>query len=211
MSEIIQQLWNFDDADLAANRMGQLTAKQKTMLARELKSYKMVYLGIGIFIAVIFCCVPIIALLGKGLFSTLISGLNIPFLPSQNSSTDLMDTLPLFAMGGFAVIFIAFAVLIVGIVLVVYYIRGNKKEDITVKKAEGVVNFMQVEKRVRTTSNNRGYKDINVLEMRVGTDQKFTEVNDRLPNIINQGEEWTIYYTSHPFKFLSGEIISKGK
>ena len=208
MSEIIQQLWNFDDADLAANRMGQLTAKQKTMLAGELKSYKMVYLGIGIFIAVIFCCVPIIALLGRGLFSTLISGLASP---SQNSPADLMDTLPLFAMGGFAVIFIVITVLIVGIVLVVYYIRGNKKEDITVKKAEGVVNFVQVEKRVRTTSNNRGYKDINVLEMRVGTDKKFTEVNDRLPNIINQGEEWTIYYTSHPFKFLSGEIISKGK
>jgi len=204
----LKELWGFDETDLNANRMGQLTAKQKTTLTAELKSYKNVYLGIGIFLAVVFCCFPIVVLLGRGLLPVLMRGL---VSPSQISPTDFMNTLPLFAIGGFALVFIFLTMLIVGVVLFIYYKRGNKKENIAVKKARGVVNFVFVEKRIRASETTMGYKDIKVLEMRVGTENNFTDINEKLPNIINQGEEWIVYYTSHPFKFLSAEFVSKGK
>lgn len=200
MSDLtLQEIWKFDDADLGANRLGQLTEKQKKNLTEEHKSYKMVYAGIGVFVALIFCCLPIMMMLGRGILPLLISG------SSQSSPADMI---PLIAMGGFAVIFAIVAAVIVGGVLVVLYLRGSKKTDVAVKRAQGKINFVWVEKRVRNPSSKASpYKDIRVLELRIG-DSKF-EVNENLPSLLNEGDEWIIYYTSHPFKFLSAERVSK--
>jgi hypothetical protein len=46
-----------------------------------------------------------------------------------------------------------------------------------------------------------------VLYLSLG-DKKF-EVPNNLKEMIREGEEWIIYYTSYPFKFLSGEGMNK--
>ncbi len=92
--------------------------------------------------------------------------------------------------------------------------RGNKTVNTAVKKAEGPVNIVRVEKEVidhaRGAGTNRIFKKkIQVYEMRVGG-TKFDNVSDELPNLIQQGDEYAVYYTSHPFRILSAELI-KGK
>jgi len=59
-----QNLRRFDDADLGANRLGQLTEKQRNFLAGEHKSQQSIFVGVGGFIALIFCCLPILILVG---------------------------------------------------------------------------------------------------------------------------------------------------
>jgi hypothetical protein len=56
MSEAkLKEALNFDEADLGANRMGQLTQKQKERLTEKFKSNRNLYLFIGIAIVVMFC------------------------------------------------------------------------------------------------------------------------------------------------------------
>ena len=68
MTKTLEQVLNFDDADLASNRLGQLTLKQKDLLAEKAKSHKSFNTTIGVIIAVIFggalltgLCSPILA------------------------------------------------------------------------------------------------------------------------------------------------------
>ena len=64
MPETIEQFWNFDETDLGANRLGQLSEKQKTYLLSEHKTQKNVFLGVGGFVTALiflaFCCLPVI-------------------------------------------------------------------------------------------------------------------------------------------------------
>ena len=50
-------------------------------------------------------------------------------------------------------------------------------------------------------------EDVRVLHLNLG-DKKF-EVNEQLRSIIQEGQDWTIYYTGDPFKFLSAEMLSE--
>jgi len=54
MTNTLEQVLNFDDADLASNRLGQLTQKQKDLLAEKAKSHKSFNNAIGVFIALMF-------------------------------------------------------------------------------------------------------------------------------------------------------------
>ena len=60
-----QNLLGFDEADLGANRLGQLTDKQKNFLAGEHKTQQSVFVGVGIAIAFIFCCLPVFVAGGR--------------------------------------------------------------------------------------------------------------------------------------------------
>lgn len=195
MSDLeLSEYWNFDDADLEANRLGQLTEKQKKFLLGEHKSQRGVFLGVGGAAAVLFCCLP-----------ALMIGLRVALPMLLNGGTsDLQEMLPLAAMGGFAIIFIGMAVFIVGTVVAIYLMRANKKADISVKRVEGKVTYTWGTKRVRTPGSSvRGYEDVRVLHLNL-SDKKF-EVKEQLQELIKENEEWTIYYTSEPFKFLSAE------
>lgn len=56
LSELeLMKLMGFDVADLAANRLGQLTQKQKTLLAEKATKHKSLYTIIGIVIAIMVC------------------------------------------------------------------------------------------------------------------------------------------------------------
>ena len=199
MSETIEQVLNFDDADLASNRLGQLTQKQKGLLAEKAKNHKSFNTVIGVIIAVIFG-----GALLTGLGAPILATLGGSLLESGEVTTEaLIALIPIICM----VLF--FLVIFGGILIVVLRVifeRANRKVDITVRRVEGAVNFVWVEKQERnTTKTGPMYKTVRVLEMRIGG-ETFT-VNQELPNVINQGEEWIFYYTNHPFKFLSAEQV----
>jgi hypothetical protein len=104
-----------------------------------------------------------------------------------------------------------FLIVFGGILIVVIRLvfqRANRKVDTIIRRAEGKVNFIWVERQVRRTGNSGPrYRTVRALEMRVGSDNTFNNVNERLPSLINQGEEWIFYHVNHPFKILSAEKI----
>jgi hypothetical protein len=195
----LMKYWNFDDADLGANRLGQLTEKQKNFLATEHKTQRNVFLGVGGVIAILFCCLPFMAFGIKGLIPILLTG----------DFTNPSGMLPLFAIGGFGMIFFGITVVIIAGVVVIYMLRANKKTDTAVKHVEGDVQYVWGVKRVRTPNSSvRSYEDVRVLYLNIG-DKKF-EVNQQLQDLIKENEAWVVYYTSYPFKFLSAEKTIKG-
>ena len=191
------EVLGFDDADLGSNRLGQLTQKQKELLVEKAKSHKSFNTIIGVIIAVVFG-------------GALLTGLGAPVLATVGGSLlesgevtaeALIALIPIICM----VLF--FLVIFGGILIVVLRIvfeRANRKVDTVVRRVEGKVNFVWVERRERNTrKTGPTYKTVRVLEMRIGGET--FNVNNELPNVINQGEEWIFYYTNHPFKFLSAE------
>ena len=194
MPESIMDYWKFDEADLGANRLGQLTEKQKKYLVGEHKSQRGVFIGVGVVVAFLFLCLPALLIGSRVLLPMLLSG----------KPSDLQELIPLIAMGGFGIIFIGTAVLIVGAVVIFYVIRARKPAELAVLTARGKVEYTWGTKRVRTPGSSvRSYEDVRVLHLNLG-DKKF-EVKEQLQEIIQEGEEWSVYYTSYPFKFLSAE------
>lgn len=194
MPESIMDYWKFDEADLGANRLGQLTEKQKKYLVGEHKSQRGVFIGVGVVVAFLFLCLPALLIGSRVLLPMLLSG----------KPSDLQELIPLIAMGGFGIIFIGTAVLIVGAVVIFYAIRARKPAELAVLTARGKVEYTWGTKRVRTPGSSvRSYEDVRVLHLNLG-DKKF-EVKEQLQEIIQEGEEWSVYYTSYPFKFLSAE------
>ena len=190
----IMELWKFDEADLGANRLGQLTEKQKKYLVGEHKSQRGVFIGVGVVVAFLFLCLPVLLIGSRVLLPMLLSG----------KPSDLQELIPLIAMGGFGIIFIGTAVLIVGAVVIFYAIRARRPAELAVLTARGKVEYTWGTKRVRTPGSSvRSYEDVRVLHLNLG-DKKF-EVKEQLQEIIQEGEEWSVYYTSYPFKFLSAE------
>ncbi len=199
----IQTVLNFGDADLAANRLGQLTQKQKDLLAEKAKSHKSFNTAVGVVIAIIFG-----GSLLTGLATPLFAALGGSFLENGKIKPEaILTALP------FICISLFFLVVFGGILIVVLRVvfgRANRKVDTTVQRVEGTVNFVRVERQERRTGNTGPmYRTIRVLEMRIGG-ETFT-VQEELPSVINQGEEWIFYYTNHPFKFLSAEKPTKGE
>jgi hypothetical protein len=185
----LMELWGFDDSDLGANRLGQLTEKQKSFLLGEHKSQKGVFLGVGAAVVFIFLCLPALVIGSKVILPAILSG-----------DTSITDFLPAgIGLGGVAALLVP-----VIAVVAIYVLRSGKKADITVKHVEGPVTYTWGTKRVRTpTSSTSKWKDVKVLHLNLG-DKKF-EVKEAMQAIIKEDEKWTIHYTSYPFKFLSAE------
>jgi hypothetical protein len=196
----LRELWNFDDADLGANRLGQLTEKQRKFLVGEHKTQRGVFLGVGMAVVVLFCCFPALLFGARGLLPMLISG----------GSSDPVDMIQKYAFIVFGIIFFGIAALVVGTIAAFFIMRANKKADIAVRHTEGIVTYTWGTKRVRTPGSRvRNYEDVRVLHLNLG-DKKF-EVKVQLQDAIKEGENWVVFYTSDPFKFLSGEFVSKEK
>lgn len=197
--EKIMEVLDFDDADLGANRLGQLTQKQKVVLTEKAKSHKNFNTIIGVIIAVVFG-----GALLTGLGTPILAAVGGSLLESGKVTTEALLTLiPIICAGLFFLVI--FGVVLIFVLRVVFE-RANRKVDTTVRRVEGMVNFVWVERRERNTSKTGPtYKTVRVLEMRIGGET--FNVNNELPNIINQGEEWIFYYTKHPFKFLSAERV----
>ncbi len=196
--EKIMEALDFDDADLGANRLGQLTQKQKNVLAEKAKSHKSFNTIIGVIIAVVFG-----GALLTGLGAPILATLGGSLLESGKVTTEALLTLiPIICAGLFFLVIFGIVLIVV---LRVVFERANRKVDTTVRRVEGIVNFVWVERRERNTmKTGPTYKTVRVLEMRIGG-ETFSNINNELPSLINQGEEWIFYYTNHPFKFLSAE------
>lgn len=198
MTESLEQVLNFDEADLASNRLNQLTQKQKNELAEKAKSHKSFNTIIGVIIAVIFG-----GALLTGLGAPILATLGGSLLESGKVTTEaLIALIPIICMVLFFLVIFGGVLLVV---LKVVFDRANKKVDTTVRHVEGTVNFVWVERRERNTrKTGPTYKTVRVLEMRIGG-ETFSNINNELPSLIDQGEDWTFYYTNHPFKFLSAK------
>ena len=198
-SEIMNVL-DFNDADLAANRLGQLTQKQKDLLVEKSKKHKSFNTAIGVIIAIMFG-----GTLSAGLGAPILATLGGSFLEKGRITTEaIVASIGLICVSIFSLVVVGGLLLMV---LKIDFERANKKVDIVVRRAEGKVNFVWVEKQERNSSKTGPmYKTVRVLEMRLGG-ETFT-VKQELPNVINQGEEWVFYYTNHPFKFLSAEKMN---
>ena len=187
MSNEVQNLLGFDDSDLAANRSGQLTEKQKKFLSGEHRSQQSVFAGVGGFVALIFCCLPVLVFGGRVL---------LPQWLADPRSFNLAEIMPFVAAGGNTLLL---AVVVVGAVVVLYLVRSRRTADITVRQARGTIDYVWDTKRVRTPGSSvRSYEDVRVLIMRVGPERRF-EVKEPFQNVFIEGEEWVIYYTSYPF------------
>jgi hypothetical protein len=202
MSELeLMKLLKYDDADLAANRLGQLTQKQRNLLDDKAKKDKNFYIIIGVVIALVAC---------GGMFTRvvipLLTGTGNSFLQTGELGPDvLISMLPTLGISGFFILLFGGVVILV---LRTVFKKADRKVDTTVHRAEGKVNFVWVE-REEPNHNDDGpmYNTVRLLEMRVGSDTNFTNVNSKLPNLLNQGDEWIFYYANHPFKILSAEKV----
>ena len=193
MSELqLKEFWKFDDADLAANRSGQLSEKQKTYLTGEHKTQKNTFLGSGGLVLLLFLCVPALVIGARVVLPAIFSG-----------DSSFSDILP----AGMGLGFVGIFAVPVFAVLAIYMLRAGKKADLTIKRADGKAAYSWGTKRVRNPCNSaRPYDDVRVLHLSLG-DKKF-EVHNDLQQVIQEGEIWRIYYTSYPFMFLSGEKTS---
>lgn len=193
MSNGLKEFWKFDDVDLAANRNGQLSERQKTLLTSEHANQRKAFFGVGGVVAVIFLCVPLLVIGSRVL---------IPAILSRDFQ--LQNLLPVgVGMGTVLSIFVPL-LLVIGL----YFLRANKQPDFSIKRAAGKAVYSTGTKRVRTPGNSaKPYDDVRVLYLSLG-DKKFEVPND-LKEIIREGDEWVIYYTSYPFKFLSGEAVKR--
>jgi len=201
MSQTLSQVLNFDDGDLASNRLGKLTEKQKSLLAEKYQTNKNKYLMVGILI--IFMCFS--AFLCR-LIPSLLNITSISFFENGSfDPTSLTSILPFLVIGG--ILFLVFGTVVV-LVLRVVFGKAKRQADTAVRRVEGKVNFVWVEREERNlTDVGPRIKMVRSLELRVGTDTTFNNINTELPNLIDQGDEWIFYYTNHPFKILSAEKV----
>lgn len=189
MSETLKDFWKFDDVDLAANQNGQLSEKQKALLVSEHANQRKAFFSVSGVVAVIFLCVPFLVIGSRVL---------IPAILSRDFQ--LQNLLPVGVGMGTVLSIIVPLILVIGL----YLLRANKQADLSIKRTEGKAIYSTGTKRVRNPGNNaKPYDDVRVLYLSLG-DKKFEVPND-LKEIIREGDEWVIYYTSYPFKFLSSE------
>lgn len=192
----LMEFWKFDDTDLSANRLGQLTEKQKTYLTGEHKSQSRVFFGVGAVVAIAFCCLPILLIGSRVILPMALRG----------DLADIQEMIPFAATGGIGIVAVVSVLVPLAAILAIYFARGSKKANISVKSIEGTVKYIWGTKRVRTPGSSvRSYEDVRVLHLTLG-DKKF-EVKEQLQELIREGENWVVYYTSYPFKFLSAEQV----
>lgn len=193
MSDVkLRKFFEFDESDLAANRSGKLSAKQKSKLETSEKGADQIFIGAGIFFIIV-ALIVIYFVAGESILK-LFSG----------ESLSSQDTLAIVLGGGLPALlfgFFAFGA----------FKLGTSKMDNSVQTVQGKVNFVKVEKQVPTsTSSVSSYRTVQQYELRVGK-VAFENVGEELLNIIDEGDTYTFYYTKQTKQILSCEFISKGK
>lgn len=168
----LQEYFKFTQSDLQANRQGRVTENQQAHVKGRVQRFN----------SRIFIFVAVLLMISAGVFFAV-------RLASGSSNSE----------GGFPTSFLFGPAITIIILIVFVATRANKKNDFSLKKAEGMVNFVWVERRV-ANQDNTGYKTEKSLEMRV--DGVSFNVSKNLMDIINQGDNVRFYYTG------GGEIVS---
>lgn len=173
-TEKLQQYFNFTQSDLQANRQGRVTENQRAHIKAKVQRYNN----------------RILIVLGVVLVIGFIANFAIRIAAASDQFSNFFSSLPMGAVGS---IFAAF-------IMVIFLIfRTQKKNEQSLLKAEGTVNFVWVENRI-SNQDRTGYKTIKNLQMRVGGVS--FNVNENLIDIINQGDNARFYYSS------GGDIVS---
>lgn len=186
----LMEYWNYTESDLNANRRNQLTERQKTLLAEKLKETRKHSGCLGLLV---------IGLFGFAVLVTFLNSVLKVVNDLRSGAAINEETIAILA------VFSLLLVIMLSITIAAVS-QMRKKTDHTIRRAEGTVNFVWTERAVKTSAGTRTKRS---LEMRVGPDANFVGMEDKLPNLINQGEEWIFYYTNYPFMFLSAEKMEK--
>lgn len=192
MSDLeLQKLLGFNEGDLAANRMGRMSARQAKELEESSQSLKKYGMWIGI----------ALVLLALGI-SAFIYYQEVRAASAANRAMDYMHVIP-------GVITV---VLVLGVFAAISFAIAFVKINTTLGKAEGKVNFVKVEKResYKTASGSTSYRDVQQYELRVG-DTNFNNVPEEYLNVIEEGDIYAFYYLKEAKHILSAERISTGK
>jgi hypothetical protein len=172
-NQALRDYFKFDEADLAANRNGGLTEKQKMKLVKDNKSSKTFGIGCGI---------------GGGFFLIAIASIfPIVFIPMGLSSLQEheMDaaTSAFIAAAVWALVWGGF-----GIVAIVWGIKSGTKDrtKVLLKKAAGPINLVGIE---RTGEHGHTYID---HELHIGREE--FDVDEEVAGFMMQGDLYAVYY-----------------
>ncbi|MBE0671347.1 MAG: hypothetical protein IH588_12220 [Anaerolineales bacterium] len=167
----LQEYFKFTQSDLQQNQQGRVTEKQQAHVKGKVQRFNSRIIVVLVIMFVI--------------------GFGVNFaVRMASASGNFSGSIPTAALGPVITI----------VVLILFMVfRTNKKNDFSLKKVEGTVNFAWVERRV-SNMDRTGYKTEKSLEMRVGG--VTFNVSPNLMDIIDQGDNVRFYYTG------GGEIVS---
>lgn len=173
----LQEYFNFTQNDLQANRQGRVTENQQAHVKGKVQRFNS---RILVVLAIMF-----------------VIGFGVNFaVRMASASNDFSGSIPTAALG---------PVITIVVLILFMAVRSNKKNDFSLQKVEGIVNFVWVENRV-PNQDRTGYKTEKSLQMKVGGVS--FNVSENLIGIINQGDECRFYYTGGG-DIVSAEFLSK--
>ena len=174
--QALRDFFKFDDADLAANRNGSLTEKQKQKLIQANKSDKKFGIGCGLGAGVLFLGVASI----------------FPFVFIPMGLSSLAEHDPGSATGSFIAAAV-WAVIWGGIGLVALYLGFKSgtadKSKVLLKKAAGPINLVGIE---RTGEHGHTYID---HELHIGKEE--FDVDEDIAGLMMQGDPYAFYYVEN--------------
>lgn len=188
MSELeLMKFYEFDSADLAANRRGVLSEKQeKKITTSDKKAFRSWFGYIGILI----------------LIGTVSSALLLQASPSPRLLPEEVT--------GLKNIWIVVGVLVA---VIIYFLWAAGKVDYSVFSAEGPVRFELIKREHlhEHANGDKYYKTEKELDFYVG-ETVFEDVDNKIKQILKEGDVCKLYYLKNADgRILSAEIISKGK
>ena len=188
MSELeLMKFYEFDSADLAANRRGVLSEKQeKKITTSDKKAFRSWFGYIGILI----------------LIGTVSSALLLQASPSPRLLPEEVT--------GLKNIWIVVGVLVA---VIIYFLWAAGKVDYSVFSAEGPVRFELIKREHlhEHANGDKYYETEKELDFYVG-ETVFEDVDNKIKQILKEGDVCKLYYLKNADgRILSAEIISKGK
>jgi len=182
--QALMSYFNFTEADVQANRMGQMSEAQKQSLLQEDRAdRKWEFFGGG--------CMLVIGLIG------LAAAITAVFIFTDAA-----------ARIGLGLMFGLIWPLIWGVLGVRTLIPAfARSRQIQLQKVQGPVSFSKVERTSVTTSDGVIHHHQHIIEVMQVGDKSF-DVTEDLTNIMKQGDTYAVYYTEGA-DIYSIELISK--
>jgi hypothetical protein len=189
----LQNFFNFDQSDLVANQNGKFSAKQERRLKEIEKNTSKTFRFIGIGLILLNLCI-----VGGIISNTLAEGFSF----STASTEDIFGV----------IIAIVFPTFILGAFVWFMFWVSSSKAVYSLKKVQGEINFVKVEKQesYKSVSGSTSYRTVQKYELRVGQ-TKFHDVAEELLNLIKVGDTYIFYYIKDTKDILSCELIKESK